>query len=119
MRRREFITLLPGAVAAWPPAASGQQGERVRRIGVLMGAGTENDPSSQARLSAFRNGLQELGWTEGRNVRFEIRWAEAEVDRMRAFAADLVKLPPDVILSYGTPAIAALKAATASIPIVF
>jgi putative ABC transport system substrate-binding protein len=92
MRRREFITLLGGAAAAWPLAASAQQSERVRRIGVLMG-GAESNPVNQARLAAFLDGLQQLGWTEGRNVRIDTRWPAGDADR-RTYAAELVGLAP-------------------------
>src|SRR6516164_6215843 len=95
--RREFITLLGGA-AAWPLAARAQQGERVRRIGVLMG-GPESDPEEQARLAAFLDGLQQLGWTDGRTVRIDTRWPAGDADRFRTYAAELVGLAPDVILA--------------------
>jgi len=115
MRRREFITALGGVAAGWPLAARAQQ---PRLIGVLMGA-SESDPVSQARLAAFRSSLQELGWTEGRNVRFEARWSGGNIERARAFAAELVKLAPDVILSHGTLSIVELKSVAQSIPLVF
>jgi putative ABC transport system substrate-binding protein len=118
MRRREFITLLGGAVVAWPGAAGAQQGGGMRRVGVLWGP-AENDPAGQARLAAFRQTLAPLGWTEGRNVRFEYRWSGGDIGRTRAYAAELVALGPDVILAYGSPVIAALKQATRSIPLVF
>jgi putative tryptophan/tyrosine transport system substrate-binding protein len=117
MRRREFIAGL-GAAAAWPAVARGQQAGNAKLVGVLMGT-SETDRTSQDRLNAFRNALQQLGWAEGRNLRFEIRWSGGDVDRVRAAAAELVKLRPDVILSFGTSAIGALKSATSSIPIVF
>jgi putative ABC transport system substrate-binding protein len=102
MRRRQFITLVGGA-AAWPLAARAQQTDRVRRIGVLMGF-LENDLEAQAYIGAFRNGLQKLGWTEGRNVRIDTRWATpADVDSMQRFAKELVALQPDLILSNTTP----------------
>ena len=97
MQRREFIALLGGA-AAWPLAARAQQAERMRRIGVLM-AFDENDPEAKACLSAFTQGLAELGWTDGRNLRMDVRWAAGNVDRMRMFAKELVDLQPDVILA--------------------
>lgn len=118
MKRREFIALLAGLAAARPFVAHSQPADRIRLVGVLMTTG-ENDPVSQARLTAFRDAFQELGWTEGRNVRFEMRWSRGDINRVRTFAAELVKLAPDVILSYGTSAIAALKPTTQSIPIVF
>jgi putative tryptophan/tyrosine transport system substrate-binding protein len=105
-------------VAAWPLAARAQQGERVRRIGVLM-SWDESDPEIKTWLSGFMQGLAELGWTDGGNVRMEVRWAGANVDRMRMFAKELVDLQPDVILATSTPATAALQQATRTIPIVF
>jgi putative ABC transport system substrate-binding protein len=93
MRRREFITLLGGA-ATWPLAARAQQGERVRRIGLLMG--TADDREGQARVAALKQGLQELGWTDGRNIQIETRFAGADAGRIRAHAAELVALAPDV-----------------------
>jgi putative ABC transport system substrate-binding protein len=116
MKRREFITLVGGAAVAWPLAARAQQ--PMRRIGVLMGV-AESDPEGQARIAAFRQGLQDLGWTEGRNLRVEYRWAAGDVDRVRGLAAELVALGPDVLVGNGTPALAALRDATRSIPIVF
>jgi putative ABC transport system substrate-binding protein len=115
MKRREFITLLGGAAVAWPLAVRAQQ---MRRIGVLM-VPVESDPAGQARLAAFRQALGELGWQEGRNVRFEYRWPGADIGRIRAYAAELVALGPDLILAYGTPVIAALKQVTRSVPVVF
>ena len=117
LRRREFITLLAGA-AAWPLTARAQQGERVRRIGVLIG-GEENDPLQKARLSAFTQALADLGWTDGRNVRMELRWAGADINRIRALAAELVGLQPDIIVTNGTPETVALQRETRTIPIVF
>ena len=117
MRRREFIAGLGGA-ALLPRRAHAEQATQTRLVGVLMGT-AETDRVSQDRLSAFREALQQLGWAEGRNLRFEIRWAGADTDRVRAAAAELVKLQPDVVLSFGTSAIAALKPVTTSIPIVF
>ena len=98
MRRREFITLLGGAAAAWPLAARAQQAERMRRIGVLM-ASTADDPESQARIAAFLQALQQLGWTDGRNVRIDTRWATSDADDIRRYAAELAALAPDVILA--------------------
>jgi len=117
MRRRQFIAGL-GSAAAWPMAARAQRGERVRRVGVLMGY-DESDPEGKARLSGFTQGLTELGWTEGRNVRMEVRWAADNVDRVRALAKELVDLKPDVILASNTPTTAALQRETRMIPIVF
>jgi putative ABC transport system substrate-binding protein len=103
MRRRDFITLLGGAAMAWPPAAHAQQSERVRRIGVLMGY-AESDSEAQAQIAAFRDGLQKLGWTEGRNTRIDTRWATPDdADSMQRFAKELVALQPDLILSNTTP----------------
>jgi ABC-type uncharacterized transport system substrate-binding protein len=118
MRRREFITLLGGAVAAWPVAARGQQPERVRRIGVLMSL-TADDPEGQVRLTAFLQGLQQLGWTDGRNVRIDTRWGAGDADRSRGYAAELVALAPDVILASGTSTMGPLLRATRTVPIVF
>ena len=101
MKRREFITLLGGAAAAWPLAARAQQPERMRRIGVLMPLAAD-DPEGQARIAAFLQGLQQLGWTDGRNVRIDYRWARGDADRIRKYAAELVALAPDVILASGS-----------------
>jgi putative tryptophan/tyrosine transport system substrate-binding protein len=100
MRRRKFITLLGGAAAAWPLAARAQQRERMRRIGVLA-QGAANDPQTAANLTAFVQGLQELGWTVGRNARIEYRWADGDATLVRKHAAELVALAPDVILAAG------------------
>ena len=118
MRRREFITLLGGAAAAWPLAARAQQPLRMRHIGVLMGV-AESDPGSLTRIAAFRRGLADLGWAVGRNIHLEYRWAAGDIDRNRAYAAELVALAPDVLVANGTPALTALRDATHSIPIVF
>src|SRR5262249_44169243 len=108
IKRRSFISLLGGA-AAWPVAARAQQqGERVRRIGVLLSL-EESDPEAKAQLSGFMQGLAELGWIEGRNLRMEVRWGGGDVDRIRTFAKDLVALQPDVIVAQGTPVTAALQ----------
>ena len=120
MRRREFITLIGGAAAAWPLAAGAQQGERMRRIGVLIGsAGDADDTDVQERLAAFQQGLQQLGWTDGRNVQIEYRWGAGDADRIRRFAAELVALAPDVILATGTSTAGVLQQATRTVPIVF
>jgi putative tryptophan/tyrosine transport system substrate-binding protein len=116
MRRREFITLLGGA-AAWPIAARAQQGERMRRVGVLMHV-TESDPDGQARLTAFVEGLKELGWAEGRNLRFDIRWGPNDPDRYPRQAAELVAMAPDV-LAPTSFTLAPLQRTTRSVPIVF
>src|SRR5215472_10655811 len=109
-RRREFITLLGGAAAAWPLAARAQQVERVRRIGLLMG--TADDQEGQARVTALKQGLQELGWTDGRNIQIETRFGGADVGRIRAHAAELVALAPEVIVAQTTPVIRAVRQAT-------
>jgi len=96
MKRREFITLLGGAATAWPLAARAQQGERVRRTGVLMSTAVD-DPQDPARLAAFARGLQELGWTIGRNLRIDYRWGASSPDNTRKYAADLAALAPDVM----------------------
>jgi ABC-type uncharacterized transport system substrate-binding protein len=118
IKRREFTTLLGGAATAMPLAARGQQGERVRRIGILM-AGAGSDPVEQARLAAFLDGLQQLGWTNGRNVRIDIRWPAGDADRNRTHAAELVGLAPDVIVASASASVAALQQASRSAPIVF
>jgi len=117
MIRRDFITLLGGAVA-WPLAARAQQPDRVRRIGVLMHL-PENDPETQARVRALLEGLQQLGWTDGRNVRIDYRFGAADVDRSRRYAAELIALAPDVIQASGTGPVAALQQASRTVPIVF
>jgi putative ABC transport system substrate-binding protein len=114
VKRREFITLLGGA-AAWPLAARGQQAERVRRIGFLTSV-SEND--AQTRLAAFRQGLRELGWTEGHNIRIDYRFGDGYSTRVTQLARELIELQPDVILSQGSAAVAALRQHTLSIPIV-
>jgi putative ABC transport system substrate-binding protein len=118
MRRREFITIFSGAAVSWPLAARAQQGERIRRIGVLMAIAAD-DPEGQARLAAFAQGLQQLGWTIGQNARVDYRWAGADADKMRKYAAELVALTPDVILAHSSAAIASLLQVTRSVPIVF
>ena len=117
MRRREFITLL-GVAAAWPLAARAQQADRVRRVGVLMGFG-ESDRASQSLVTEFRVALANLGWKEGSNLRIELRWGEGDVDRIGAFAKELVELRPDAILGQTTPVASALAQETRTIPIVF
>jgi putative ABC transport system substrate-binding protein len=115
MKRRKFITLLGGATA-WPLAARAQQGERMRRIGVLMGV---TDSEQQAALAVFQKVLQQLGWIDGRNVRIDTRWAEGDAREIRRLAGELVTLAPDVILASGTAAMGTLLQATRTIPIVF
>jgi putative tryptophan/tyrosine transport system substrate-binding protein len=117
MERREFITLLAGA-AMWPLAARAQQRERIRRIGVLM-ATAGDDPESRKRLFALLQGLQQLGWVEGRNLRVDIRWAAGNADDTRKYAAELTALAPDIILAAGSLAAGPLLQATRTIPIVF
>jgi putative ABC transport system substrate-binding protein len=119
MRRREFITLLGGAAAAWPLAASAQQDERMRRIGVLTAATPADDPDGQARLAAFLQVLQQLGWTDGRNLRIDYRWGLGDANNIRRYAAELAALAPDVILSVGTASMGPLLQATRTVPIVF
>jgi putative tryptophan/tyrosine transport system substrate-binding protein len=116
--RREFMTLLGGAAAAWPLAARAQQGERMRRIGVFMSLAAD-DKQGQARLAAFLQGLQELGWTDGRNVRIDVRWGTGDAGRNRRHAAELVELAPDVILASGGSIVGILLQATSTVPIVF
>jgi putative tryptophan/tyrosine transport system substrate-binding protein len=117
MKRREFISLIGGSAAAWPLAVRAQQPERLRRIGVLIGF-AESDPAVQSWLGAFRGTLAKLGWTEGSNLRIEVRWAGDDPDRMKTFAKDLVDLRPDAILSVTTPVTVALIRETQTIPIV-
>src|SRR3974390_2380816 len=117
MKRREFITLLCGAATTWPLAVRAQRGERVRRIGVLIGF-AETDPAVQSWLAAFRGALAKLGWTEGSNLRIEVRWTGYDPDRMKTFAKELVDLRPDAILSVTTPVTDALVRETQTIPIV-
>jgi putative tryptophan/tyrosine transport system substrate-binding protein len=118
IKRRDFITLIGGAGAAWPLKAPAQQGERMRRVGVLMNA-TAGDAVSQGRLTAFMQGLQELGWTVGRNLQIDYRWGAGNVERYRTFAAELVALTPDILVTVGAPAVEALQRATRTVPIVF
>jgi putative ABC transport system substrate-binding protein len=117
MRRREFIAGL-GIAAAWPVAARAQQGDRVRRIGVVMG-GDENDPEGKLRYSAFKQALADLGWTDGRNLRIDLRWGGADSNRIRALAHELVGLQPDIILANSAAVTVALQLETLTIPIVF
>jgi ABC-type uncharacterized transport system substrate-binding protein len=117
MKRREFITLLSGA-AAWPLAARAQQGERVRRIGVLMNIAAD-DADAPVRVAAFAQGLQELGWTIGRNLRIEYRWSAGEADRIRKYAAEISAFSPDVIIASGGAHAAAVQQAAPAVPIVF
>ena len=117
MNRRAFITLLGGAAAAWPLAARAQQGERIRRVGVLMNT-TPDEPESQARITALAQGLQEAGWAVGRNLRIETRWSSGNRARLRKEAADLVALGPDVIVAGVGPTTLALQQVSRTVPIV-
>src|SRR5216684_2291652 len=118
MNRRDFITLIGGAAVAWPLAARAQQAERVRRVGVLLPAGAD-DPEYQARVGAFLQALALLGWTIGRNVRIDTRWATATAADIRRHAAELAALAPDVILAHGASSVGPLLQATRTVPIVF
>ena len=118
MDRRTFIGGVTGGLLAVPFAARAQQDARTRRIGILMGI-AENDPEGQARVAAFRQGLQDLKWVEGRNIRIDIRWGTGDATRVKAYAAELVSLAPDVILATNTPTVRALQQATRAIPMVF
>jgi putative tryptophan/tyrosine transport system substrate-binding protein len=118
MKRREFIALLGGASAAWPLAARAQQAGGMRRIGVLMSTAAD-DPEGKARFTAFKQGLQQLGWTEGRNARIETRWSGGKADDVRRYAAELVALAPDVILGSGGAVVGPLLQVTRTVPIVF
>ncbi len=118
MRRRDFITLIGGAATAWPLALRAQQSEQKRRIGVLMNR-LEGDPEAEARLAAFQQGLQQLGWTAGSNVQIDIRWGADDADRERRSAAELVGLAPDIILASGTLSVRALQQLSHTLPIVF
>jgi putative tryptophan/tyrosine transport system substrate-binding protein len=117
MRRREFITLLGGAAAAWPLAARAQQSSQMRRVGALMNFSSA-DPEGQARIAAFRQALSKLGWIEGGNLHTEIRWAGDNPDLYRRYAEELVALTPDVILASGGQSVEALQRLTHSIPII-
>jgi putative ABC transport system substrate-binding protein len=118
MRRCEFITLLGGVALACPLAARAQQGDRIRRLGVLSGYRAD-DPEMMDRIVVFRQAMQELGWSEGRNLQIDYRWAGADAARIGSYAAELTGAPPDVILAVTSPSVAALRQATNIIPIVF
>ena len=118
MKRREFISLLSGAAATWPLAARAQQTERTRRIGVILPAAAD-DPDFQARVGAFLQGLQQSGWTIGRNVRIDTRWATTSVADIRRHAAELAATVPDVILAHGSSTVGPLLQVTRTVPIVF
>src|SRR5262245_43058937 len=120
MRRREFITLLGGVAASWPLAARPQQGERGRHLAAMMGGrNADTDPEGRAWFAAFRQGLQELGWIEGRSFRADYRWPAGEPDRMQLIAKEFVNLKPDVLFAASTPAVLALLEETRTVPIVF
>ena len=118
MRRRDFITLLGSAAAAWPLAGHAQDLNRLRRVGVLM-SNAASDPLGLSRVSIFRQELQELGWKEGRNLQLEVRWSSGDASRINGYSAELVKFAPDIIVANGSPVLAAMEQATRSIPIVF
>jgi putative tryptophan/tyrosine transport system substrate-binding protein len=118
MKRRTFITMLGSAAAAWPLAARAQQPQRMRRVGVLTNL-AEDDPEGQARMAAFKQGLSELGWFDGGNVRIDTRWGAGDLDRYRRYAAELVALAPDVIVAVTSAVVMALQRETRSLPIVF
>jgi putative ABC transport system substrate-binding protein len=118
MRRRAFTALLGGAALGWSLAAHAQQGERMRRVGVLMSR-VASDPEGQARLAAFQKGLQQLGWSDGRDIRIDTRWSPDDPERTRQYAAELVALAPDVILASGSLSVAELQRLTRTVPIVF
>src|SRR5262245_61813835 len=117
MRRREFITFIGATLAAYPLTVGAQQNERTRRIAVLIGV--EDDTEGQARLAAFRKGMHDLGWSEGRDLQMDVRFASGDADRARAYGAELIRSAPDVILANGSIVVAALKQQTKTIPIVF
>jgi len=118
MRRRDFVKAIASSSVAWPLAARAQQTDQFRRVGVLMNVSPEH-PEGQPFVAAFRQALQQLGWTEGRNIRIDIRWGENDVERDRKYAAELVALAPDVILAAGTLSVTALQRASRTLPIVF
>jgi ABC-type uncharacterized transport system substrate-binding protein len=118
MRRREFMTLMGGAAAAWPFAARSQQPERVRRIGVLLGLAA-NDPEGQSRIGAFLQALHQLGWSDGRNIEILRRFTDGDADRARAYAAELVALAPDLVLTSGASTTGVILPATRTVPVVF
>jgi putative ABC transport system substrate-binding protein len=119
LKRREFLGVLGIVAAAGPLGARAQQAERVRRIGVLTSGATADDPDGRTRRAAFLQGLQQLGWIDGRNIRIDYRWGAGDADSMRKYAAELVALAPDVILASGTATVAPLLQATRTVPIVF
>src|SRR5690349_4895860 len=118
MKRRAFVTLLGGAAVTWLAAARAQQPERMRKVGVLMNSSAD-DSNGQRRLATFLQKPEQLGWSDGRNVRIETRWAGAELERGREYAAELIRLAPDVILASNAPSVSALQQGTRTLPIVF
>src|SRR5262245_16332154 len=118
IERRAFIMLLGGAAVSWPLAAHAQQGERIRRIGVLLNL-SEKDLEAQRLITAFREALAQLGWSDGLNLRIDYRWAGGDIGRIRTFAKELIELSPDITVGYGTPVVVALQQLTRAIPIVF
>jgi putative ABC transport system substrate-binding protein len=118
MRRREFIALVGSAAATWPLAARAQQPSGMKRVGVLMGT-DQTAPDNKARIAAFRQRLQDLGWTEGQNIQIEIRWGEGDADRIKTYADELVGMGPDVLVANGGPPMAEFRRLTSTIPIVF
>jgi putative tryptophan/tyrosine transport system substrate-binding protein len=118
MRRRDLITLIGCAAVAWPPAVYAQQGERPRRIAILMNRAAD-DAEGQARLAVFKQAMEQLGWNDGRNMQIEIRWGEDEIDLERKYAAELVALDPDIVLAAGTVGMTALRPLSRTLPIVF
>jgi putative tryptophan/tyrosine transport system substrate-binding protein len=118
MRRREFVTLIGGAAATWPLVARAQQTKQTWRIGVLVNRGAD-DAEGQARLAALKQGLELLGWSDGRNVRIDVRWGEDDAERMRKYAAELVALSPDVIVAGGSLGVTSVQRVTSTLPIVF
>src|SRR4051795_11380609 len=117
MRRRDFIKIIAGSGLAWPLPADAQQGERVRRIGVLFGQAANDE--GEARTMALTQALKNLGWINGRNVQIDIRWGAGNAEEIRRYASELVALKPDVIIASGSPAVASLLQATTTLPIVF
>jgi putative tryptophan/tyrosine transport system substrate-binding protein len=118
MRRREFITLLSSVPAAWPLVAYAQQSQQMRHIGILMNRAA-SDPEGQARVVAFKQGMQQLGWSEGRNIELDPRWGEDDINVEQKYAAELIALAPDLIFASGTLSVAALQRLSPTVPIVF
>ncbi|MGA7668249.1 MAG: ABC transporter substrate-binding protein [Pseudolabrys sp.] len=119
MRRRDFIKVIAGSAAAWPLPARAQQSEQMRRIGVLQGGGDTDNPRSQPNITAFLQALQQLGWTDGRNVKIDFRWPAGDADKARKYAGELVALAPDIILAMSAASLTPLLQATRTVPIVF